>query len=130
MLEQRQAAMSQEWGKLDQGWADLERKMSEVGISMRSPATPDPVLLNVEGSDVYVPRFVLEGTQESSAAWTLGDLFGGGVWDKRLPRDSDGQVFLDESPACFQHLIHGLSNQAVRKAGNLSTPGGERLACR
>lgn len=119
ILEQRQAAMTQEWGNLDRGWEDLKKKMSEVGMSMRSANIPDHLLLNVGGSEVYVPRHVLEGLQESSAVWTLGDLFGGGVWDKdkRLPRDSLGLVFVDESPTCFQHLIRGLSRRFGKAGG-------------
>ena len=119
MLEQRQAAVSQEWALLDQGWADLEEKTFEFGLSMGSPSTPDPVVLNVGGSDVYVPRFILEGSRGSAAAWTLGDLFGGGEWDKRLLRDSNGHVFLDESPVCFQHLVHQMSRRLDDRAGGL-----------
>lgn len=111
MIEKREAATGQEWKHLDQGWADLKKKMSEVGMAMASPITPDPVLLNVGGSDVYVPRNILEILQKSSASWTLGDLFGGGEWDKRLLKDSYNRIFLDESPACFRHLIYELSVQ-------------------
>lgn len=114
MLEQQQAAMRQEWANLDQGWADLEEKMSAVGMSMKIPNTPDPILLNVGGADVCVPRNILEELQKSSAAWTRGDLFRGGEWDRRLLRDSDGQVFVDVSPACCEHLICKLSGMFGR----------------
>ena len=129
ILEQRQAAMTQEWGNLDRGWEDLKNKMSEVGMSMRSANIPDRLLMNVGGSEVYVSRHVLEGLQESSAVWTLGDLFGGGVWDKdkRLPRDSLGLVFVDESPTCFQHLIRGLSRRIGKAGGAHPDPAVEGL---
>eukprot|EP00752_Nemacystus_decipiens_P018445 g16536.t1 len=103
VLEQRRAEMSQQWSNLDQGWVELERKMSEAGMSMGSPNAPD--VMNVGGSDVVVPRFLLDGTKGWSTAKTLRDLLGGGKWDGRLPKDFNGQVFLDTSPACFQHLI-------------------------
>lgn len=69
ILQQRQAAMSNEWSNLDKGWAELEQKMREVGMSMSSPDTPDPVLLNVGGSDAHIPRFILDGMKGSSVAW-------------------------------------------------------------
>lgn len=136
-LQQRHAEMSKQWDNLDQEWTNVEKKMSEVGlsmswasledkmseaaVSMRSPRTPDPVVLNVGGSEVYIPHFVLEGLQQSSGPHTFfGDLFRGGVWDERLPRDSDGQVFLDENPACFQHLVQTLSKRFV-KMGRVQT---------
>lgn len=28
-----------------------------------------------------------------------------GVWDERLPRDKNGCIILDESPACVKHLV-------------------------
>lgn len=115
LLEQRQAAVNQEWGTLWQGWKDLKVKMSEVGMSAKSSSNR-PVRLNVGGTEMSVPRYILEGMEESSAAWNLGDLFGSGVWDKRLPRDSDDQVFLDESPACFHHLLRE-SSLRLGKAG-------------
>lgn len=117
MLEQRHAAINQGWAKVALGWADLKVKMSEVGMSMRSANLSHPVRLNVGGSEVCVPRFVLEDMEESPAGWTLGDLFGGGVWDEVLPRDSDGHVFLDESPACFQHLVQNLAKRFGKAGG-------------
>ncbi|CBJ28923.1 hypothetical protein Esi_0124_0029 [Ectocarpus siliculosus] len=37
----------------------------------------------------------------------------GGVWDKRVPRDADGRIVLDESPTCLKHIIHTLFNSSV-----------------
>ncbi|CAM9357031.1 unnamed protein product, partial [Ectocarpus sp. 8 AP-2014] len=46
----------------------------------------------------------------------------GGVWDKRVPRDSDGCIVLDESPTCLKHIIHTLLNSCV------TTSFGESIA--
>ncbi len=104
-LKHRQEAMLQKWVDLDQGWEDLRGKMTEVGLSMSSTTLPNTVLLNVGGLDLHIPRSVLEDMQRSSAAWTLADLIGSGVSDEIFPRDSDGNIVLDESPACVEHLI-------------------------
>ena len=104
MLKQRHGAMQQRWADLDNGWEALTKKMAEVGLAMTSATKPDTILVNVGGLHLYTPRSVLEQTQGF-----LGDLFGGVVWDERLPRDSDGNIVLDESPSCVQHLISQLS---------------------
>ncbi len=109
IMKQRQGAMEQCWADLDQGWEDLRGKMREVGLSTSSAIAPDTmILLNVGGSDLHVPRSVLEAIRGSSATWTLGDLFVGGEWDGRLPRDSDGNAVLDASPACVGYLMKNL----------------------
>lgn len=106
-LGQRRKEMAQAWDDLDQGWIELEQRMKELGITAPSATNEGLVQLNVGGSHVNVRRSVLGANKESRAVSTLGRMFEG-VWDKRLPRDSDGRIVLDESPACVKHLIHVL----------------------
>ncbi|CAM9628859.1 unnamed protein product, partial [Ectocarpus fasciculatus] len=47
----------------------------------------------------------------------------GGVWDKRVPRDSDGRIVLDESPTCLKHIIHILLNSCVTPSFGVSIAG-------
>lgn len=101
----KKAEMKQEWANIDQGWDALKQEMKEKGMSMSPANTSGTVRLNVGGSDEYVPRSVLERKQgSSSAACSVGALFGAGVWDERLPRYSGGRVFLDEDPEVFKSL--------------------------
>ncbi|CAM9747256.1 unnamed protein product, partial [Ectocarpus sp. 6 AP-2014] len=55
-----------------------------------------------------------------------GSAFGplvGGVWDKRVPRDADGRIVLDESPACLKHIIRTLFNSSVTPSFGESIAG-------
>ncbi|CAN0011960.1 unnamed protein product, partial [Ectocarpus fasciculatus] len=105
LLDHRANEMKQEWAKLDSSWEDLESKMSEAGMSLLSSTQPSIVRLNVGGLDLDVPRSVFRKTGGASSTWTLGDLFEGCVWDKRLPRSEDGRIVLDKSPICVEELL-------------------------
>ena len=108
-LKQRRREMDQAWDGVDDGWEELERSMAEDGISRPSGSSEGTVRLNVGGSHVNFHRSVLEGKRglSSSPAWTLGNLFEA-QWDARVPRDADGRIVLDESPACVKHIVHAL----------------------
>lgn len=69
--------------------------------------------LNVGGSHVQAHSPVFQGKGGSRASWALTDVFAG-MWDKRLPRDSDGCILLDVSPACVKHLVHALLKNSGR----------------
>lgn len=102
----RRKEMAQAWDDLDKGWQDLRNRMAEVGITKPVASDERIAWLNVGGSLVNVHYSVFEGKRGSSVApWALADLFVS-VWDKRLPRDSEGRTVLDESPACIKHLVH------------------------
>lgn len=120
-LGQRRKEMAKAWDDLDRGWKELEQRMTELGITTPSASNEGLVQLNVGGSHVNVRRSVLGAEEESPSTWTLGRVFES-VWDKRLPRDSDGRIVLDESPACVKHLIHML----LRKSGTGSASLGSR----
>ncbi|CAM9260704.1 unnamed protein product [Ectocarpus sp. 8 AP-2014] len=106
LLDHRAKEMKNEWDKLDSGWEALESKMNETGMSMVSSIQPSIVSLNVGGLDLNIARSVLRKKGEaSSSSWTLGDLFEGCVWDKRLPRSEDGRIVLDESPVCVEEVL-------------------------
>ncbi|CAN0201139.1 unnamed protein product [Ectocarpus sp. 4 AP-2014] len=90
---------------------------------MVSSIQPSIVRLNVGGRDLNIARSVFRKTDEaSSSSWTLGDLFEGCVWDKRLPRSADDRVVLDESPVCVEEL---LCDGASKRPGSASFPKDE-----
>ncbi|CAM9795554.1 unnamed protein product [Ectocarpus fasciculatus] len=125
LLDHRRNEMKQEWAKLDTGWEDLESKMSEAGMSMVSSTQPSIVRLNVGGLDLDIPRSVFRKTGEaSSSSWTLGDLFEGCVWDKRLPRSENGRILLDDSPICVEELL--CDSASSKRSGTISLPDDEQ----
>ncbi|CAB1098618.1 unnamed protein product [Ectocarpus sp. CCAP 1310/34] len=74
--------------------------LTEVGITKPSRSKEGMVMLNVGGSRLTFHRSVLEGKGEQQGlTWALGTLCEA-EWDKRVPRDSDGRIVLDESPTC------------------------------
>lgn len=96
--------MHQAWEDIDKGWQALQQRLIEVGAVKNFE---EGVLrLNVGGSHVNVNQSVLSG-QGAPELRGLASLFNR-VWDKRLPRDGDGFIVLDESPTCIKHIIHAL----------------------
>ncbi|CAM9747042.1 unnamed protein product [Ectocarpus sp. 6 AP-2014] len=93
-----EVALSQRRREMDQAWDDTDQGWQELQAHM------------TEG----------KGEQPSST-WALGDLFEA-EWDKRVPRDADGRIVLDESPICVKHLIEAL---LLRPTAANSTATGE-----
>ncbi|CBJ28933.1 conserved unknown protein [Ectocarpus siliculosus] len=117
--------MKKEWDTLDSGWEALESKISQAGMSMVSSIPPSFVRLNVGGLDVNIARSVFRKTGEaSSSSWTLGDLFEGCVWDKRLPRSEDGRIVLDASAVCVEELL--CDGASSKRSGNNNLPVDEK----
>lgn len=113
-LQQSRTEMNAAWDGIDKHQGDLEAPMGEVGISKPSSSN-DVLRLNVGGSNVTVHRSVLNTCTDGdgiSPNWNLCDLFES-VWDKRIPRDADGRIVLDESPTCVKHLLRAL----LKKSG-------------
>lgn len=80
--------------------------MAVVGITEPVAFDERIAWLNVGGLRLNIAQSVFEGKKGSPAApWSLAGVFAA-VWDKRLPRDSEGRTVLDESPACVKHLVH------------------------
>ncbi|CAM9696619.1 unnamed protein product [Ectocarpus sp. 4 AP-2014] len=102
------------WDGIDKHRGDLEARMVEVGISR--PSSRNGMLrLNAGGSYVTIRRSVLNTCTDGdgiSPTWNLHDL-SESMWDKRIPRDADGRILLDESPTCVEHLLRAL----LKKAG-------------
>lgn len=115
--------MRQKWADVDQGWQDLEKRMREVGLTMASTVNPGAAVeLNVGGSDVNIPRSVLNEMRDLAATWTLAYLFGGGEWDTRLPRSKN-------LISCMCSAPHPESRQEFRNSGCPPSAGRQRLAC-
>ena len=114
IVTERKAEIQLKWDAVDQGWQDLEHGMKDVGLTMSSSINSGVVLLNVGGSDLYLPSRGFEAKNGSSPGWTLRDLFGAGDWDDRLPRSKNGRVFVDQSPSCVGYLIQTAANMSGR----------------
>ncbi|CAN0099674.1 unnamed protein product [Ectocarpus sp. 8 AP-2014] len=106
MLSHRRKVMDQAWDDIDEGWQALQEHMTEVGITKPLDSKEGMVMLNVGGSLLAFRRSVFEGKGKGSTS-ALGNLCEA-KWDKRVPRDSDGRIVLDESPTCVKHLFHDL----------------------
>ncbi|CAB1119519.1 unnamed protein product [Ectocarpus sp. CCAP 1310/34] len=124
-LGQRRKGMSQAWEDVERGWHELNQCRIDAGITKPFGSQEGMLRLNVGGSHLRFRRCVLDGKKEPSATWALGNLFES-VWDDRLPRDSDGRIVLDKSPACVKDLIHSLIESSGAAPGSL--PRGETLA--
>ncbi|CAM9189820.1 unnamed protein product [Scytosiphon promiscuus] len=114
---QRRKEMNSVWEDIDKRGQELEECMVAVGITKPSTSLDNMLRLNVGGSQVTVRRSILEG-KGCPDSWTLGDLFDS-VWDERIPRDNDGCIVVDESPACVRHLVHKL----LQGSGSHHAPG-------
>lgn len=99
------ATMDVPWGVLEKGWLVHQQHLIEIGI--RPTTGNEGVLrLNIGGLPANVHRSLIaeaEGFQGS----VLGALFDQ-MWDKRVPRDANGRIVVDESPACVKHIVHVL----------------------
>ncbi|CAM9567148.1 unnamed protein product [Scytosiphon promiscuus] len=118
VLSRRQSTMETAWKDLDKGWEELENNASKLGIRNISSPEKDIVCLNVGGLRVTFRRSVFQGKDGKLPTCTLAKLFMGGDWDQRVPRDADGLVVVDESPACVRHLIHTFTIQDSRSASS------------
>ncbi|CAM9724014.1 unnamed protein product [Laminaria digitata] len=106
ILQLRRADMDEEWAKLEEGWAAINERMAEVGLSPRTD-NESVVELNVGGSKVTVSWHLLSRTEGFESS-TLGALLEG-VWGKeRVPRSADGCMVLDESTTCIKHIFNAV----------------------
>ena len=64
--------------------------------------------INAGGSIISVTR----GTLTQIKGTRLEALFSG-RWDRRLPRDDDGRVFLDVNPKCFGVVVDYLNESRI-----------------
>ncbi|CAM9158203.1 unnamed protein product, partial [Laminaria digitata] len=83
-LQQRREQTDAKWENLEEGWKETSERMVALKIRPRTN--------HEDGFDDSILGALLEG-----------------VWDKeRVPRDGDGHIVLDESPACIKHIVHTL----------------------
>ncbi|CAM9717145.1 unnamed protein product [Pylaiella littoralis] len=114
-LSRRHEEMGQEWDDLDKGWQDLNRKITKIGVTKPLESEKNLLWLNVGGSPLATHRSVLKRKDGGlPKTFTLAHIFATGTWDGRLPRDSDGRIVLDESPACIKQIVHGILKSSQR----------------
>lgn len=109
--------MDKAWDGLDVLSQALEHRMVAVGITKPAGSEEGMLRSNIGGAQVHIPRSTLEGRGH------LGNLFEC-VWDKRLPRDSDGFNVLDLSTKCVKYVIHNGGLNAGSETANLALGDG------
>lgn len=107
-LELTNTDIDSQWEALELDRQQHQERLLEIGYR---PNTRDEGVLrmNIGGSPANVHRSLIAKAGRESAFGALVS----GVWDKRVPRDSDGRIVLDESPTCLKHIIHTLLNSCV-----------------
>ncbi|CAM9271285.1 unnamed protein product [Ectocarpus sp. 12 AP-2014] len=99
------SAMDEPWRDLENGWERHQQNLVDVGV--RPTTGNEGVLrLNIGGVPANVHRSLI-AEAEGFKGSVLGALFEQ-MWDERVPRDADGRIVLDESPACVKYIIHTL----------------------
>lgn len=108
LLRHKRAGLDTAWAELEEGWKINNERMAALEVRPRTDEE-GMIKLNVGGSIVNARWHLLaetEGFEDS----ILGALLEG-VWGKeRIPRDADGRIVLDESPACIKHIMHAMLN--------------------
>ena len=112
--------MNKAWDDLDAHSHALEKRMVEVGIIKAAGSEEEMLRFNVGGAPVNIRRSALDGRGY------LGRLLES-VWDKRLPRDSDGFIVLDHSPTCAKFAVHTLLSASVAPPGTAPLGLGDGL---
>ncbi|CAM9240587.1 unnamed protein product [Choristocarpus tenellus] len=99
-LMHRTKEMDALWEALQIEREVLTRRQQALGVKEIVGNKNDLVRLNVGGVPIPVLRSIL--TQEKGSR--LGALFEV-KWEKRIPRDRNGSIFLDESPSAFFRIL-------------------------
>ena len=105
-LSNQRAEMDIEWDSLDTSWKEFERRMNAIGVTKLGVLDAYMARLNVGGLPMNVRPSQLQSTiHNNTMEWALATLYDG-VWDSRVPRDTDGRIFLNESSTILQHLFN------------------------
>lgn len=97
-------------------YESLDKKGHEICIKFGNPTGSgnDILTINAGGKLITVRRDKLCQIEGS----TLEKLFCG-RWDKKLPRDGKGHIFLNCNSACFQLIVDYLNELAISPPDNL-----------
>lgn len=97
-----------EWGVLEQEKKELEEEKGAMGLP--SPSDTDIVHLNVGGKRFMTKRATLTQVEGS----LLAGMFSG-RWEGPQDLSSDGSIFLDLDPTCFEVLVSELRYQLLTR---------------
>ena len=114
-LEECIAAQDKWKATLNERLAKLnEQKQSEGNVHA---AANDDIIVNAGGRVIYANRSIL--TQQVG---TRFEAIFSGRWDKKLQRDSDGVIFLDVNPDCFQAIVTHLHEMMIASENDPPNP--------
>jgi hypothetical protein len=109
----RLRADTEEWcknerGKIDSEWKKLD-KLSEYMANLW-PKRMDILEINCSGQSFTVPRCTLCAIEDSTLSQMFSDSF-----IQKIPRDSEGRLYLDFNPHCFSIIVDYLRNRRLRQ---------------
>lgn len=104
------------WARVNKGRKLLQAEKDKLAeLYGGSNVTMSDVFhINAGGEHLRVSRSTLTLIKGSR----LAALFSG-RWDKKLPRDSSGRVFLDVNPVCFKAVVKYLNQLKISSPGTL-----------
>ncbi|KAL3786184.1 hypothetical protein HJC23_001260 [Cyclotella cryptica] len=107
-LNSEEKKLAARFKKLDEMKLEVTKACGDFDVT-----NDDLVEINAGGKAIAVTRSVL--TQFTGTR--LEALFSG-RWDRRLQRDSAGQIFLDVNPICFQAIVDYLNEVKISTKDN------------
>ncbi|KAL7531523.1 LOW QUALITY PROTEIN: hypothetical protein ACHAXR_004090, partial [Thalassiosira sp. AJA248-18] len=99
--------------------SELEKKKLETALANgnEDAADDDLVQVNAGGKIISAKRSTL-----TQLKGTRFEALFSGRWDKKLQRDSNGRIFLDVNPLCFQAIVDYLNEMAISSDDNPPDP--------
>ncbi|KAL7532125.1 hypothetical protein ACHAXR_004448, partial [Thalassiosira sp. AJA248-18] len=99
--------------------SELDKKKLEIAQANgnEDAADDDLVEVNAGGKVISAKRSTL-----TQLKGTRFEALFSGRWDKKLQRDSDGRIFLDVNPLCFQAIVDYLNEMAISSDDNPPDP--------
>ena len=120
-IEARKGALEAKAAKLGKAREALAKEKAKARQEYGAATAPNPeswVKLCVGGQALSFRRssFLEHPERGQESCSYLAAVLGSGDWDKRLPKDQNGRVLLDESPVIFQAVMTAILTAKVSES--------------
>jgi len=96
--------------KIQQGYDDLKRQQDEMNINNGGANVDSSDILDISAGGKIIT--VTRGTLTQLEGTPLAALFSG-RWENQFLRDTNGRIFLDVNPSCFQSIVDYLNELKI-----------------